>query len=256
MCSWTKDGCPAVGGLSSVERADDVPASLDHHAEDPHVRTVNPCRTAAFRRRWAAAVAGLLILPPLYGAVVVLIRHVGGRVIWSFAAPIAVVESCASRITDRRWVGPFGIGVMVLLWALSAALVHDDTAADSAAGPAQLIGTAVITVALIAAAFAVRPARTRSSGKTPSRWLVGGVTGTVWHAIQRSRRQGRGRRHVLAVAGSALVGRAGLSFLVEPLGDHVDLTVKYTVNAAMLAGVAALLLMAAHRLRRQELSAC
>ncbi|GGK76590.1 hypothetical protein [Streptomyces flaveus] len=56
-------------------------------------------------------------------------------------------------------------------------------------------------------------------------------------------------------AGSALVVRAGLSFLVEPLGD-VDYVMKYAVNAAMLGGVAALLLMAAHRLRRQEPSAC
>ncbi|MEI5526431.1 hypothetical protein WB401_10840 [Streptomyces brasiliscabiei] len=241
---------------------------------------------------WATQ-ARVTLIPGLGVDAASLLNYVGGHVIWSFAAPIAVVESCAPRIADRRWLGPVGVGVMVLLWALSAVLVHSDTAADSTAGPAQLIGAAGVAAALIAAAFTVRPVRVRpparnrssveiqSSVETPSWWLVGGVTGVVWCASQLlpatwvgvavnvvamvvlgslllrwSRRRGWGRRHVLAAAGSALVVRAGLSFLVEPLGEHVDLTVKYMVNAAMLGGVTAVLLMAAHRLRRGERSAC
>ncbi|WP_215455295.1 hypothetical protein [Streptomyces sp. ATCC 21386] len=229
---------------------------------------------------WATQ-ARVTLIPGLGVDAASLLNYVGGHVIWSFAAPIAVVESCAPRIADRRWLGPVGVGVMVLLWALSAALVHNDTAADSTAGPAQLIGAAVVAAALIATAFTVRPAKTQPSAKAPSWWLVGGVTGVAWSASQLlpatwagvavnivamvvlgwlllrwSRRQGWSRRHVLAAAGSALVVRAGLSFLVEPLGDNVDFTVKYAVNAAMLSGVTALLLMAAHRLRRQEPSAC
>ncbi|MFF8192754.1 hypothetical protein ACF05L_18240 [Streptomyces bobili] len=229
---------------------------------------------------WATE-ALVTLIPGLGVDAARLLNYVGGHVIWSFAAPIAVVESCAPRIADRRWLGPVGVGVMVLLWALSAALVHNDTPADPTADPAQLIGAAVVAVALIAAAFTVRSVRTRSSAKAPSWWLAGGVTGVAWCANQLlpatwagvtvnvvamvvlgwlllrwSRRQGWGRRHVLAAAGSALVIRAGLSFMVEPLGDNVDFTVKYAVNAAMLGGVAALLLIAAHRLRRQEPSAC
>ncbi|MFF9205924.1 hypothetical protein ACF1AE_29730 [Streptomyces sp. NPDC014986] len=229
---------------------------------------------------WATQ-ALVTLIPGLGVDAASLLNYVGGHVIWSFAAPIAVVESCAPRIASRRWLGPVGVGVMVSLWVLSAALVFNDTAADSTAGPAQLIGAAVVAVALIAAAFTVRPAKAPSSGRAPSWWLVGGVTGVVWCAHQLlpatwagvtvnvvavvalawlllrwSRRRGWGRRHVLAVAGSALVVRAGLSFLVEPLGDDVDSTVKYAVNATMLGGVAALLLMAAHRVRRREPSAC
>ncbi|MGW6909092.1 hypothetical protein [Streptomyces sp. NPDC054940] len=229
---------------------------------------------------WATQ-ALVTLIPGLGVDAARLLNYVGGHVIWSFAAPIAVVESCAPRIANRRWLGPVGVGVMVLLWALSAALVHNDTAADSTVGPAQLIGAAVVAIALIAAAFTVRPARTRSSARAPSWWLVGGVTGVAWCAgqllpatwagvtvnvvamvvlgrllLRWSRRQGWDRRHVLAAAGSALVVRAGLSFLVEPLGDNVDFTVKYAVNAAMLGGVSVLLLIAAHRLRRQEPSAC
>ena len=82
------------------------------------------------------------------------------------------------------------------------------------------------------------------------------MVGLGWLLLRWSRRQGWGRRHLLAAAGSALVVRAALSFLVEPLGGNVEDTMKYAVNAAMLGGVAALLLMAAHRLRRQEPSAC
>ncbi|MDX2758022.1 hypothetical protein [Streptomyces europaeiscabiei] len=229
---------------------------------------------------WATQ-ALVTLIPGLGVDAASLLNYVGGHVIWSFAAPIAVVESCAPRIADRRWLGPVGVGVMVLLWALSAALIFNDTAADSGAGTAQLIGAALVAIALIAAAFTVRPARTQSSAKAPPWWLVGGVTGVAWCANQLlsatwagvtvnvvamvvlgwlllhwSRRRGWGRRHVLAVAGSALVVRAGLSFLVEPLGNNVDGTVKYAVNAVMLGGVAALLLLAAHRLRRQEPSAC
>ena len=229
---------------------------------------------------WATQ-ALVTLIPGLGVDAASLLNYVGGHVIWSFAAPIAVVESCAPRIADRRWLGRVGVGVMVALWALSAALIYTDTAADSTAGPAHLIGAAVVAIALITAAFTVRPARTRSSAKAPSWWLVGGVTGVAWCASQLlpatwvgvtvnvvamvvlgwlllrwSRRQGWGRRHVLAAAGSALVVRAALSFLVEPLGGNVEDTMKYAVNAAMLGGVAALLLMAAHRLRRQEPSAC
>jgi hypothetical protein len=229
---------------------------------------------------WATQ-ALVTLIPGLGVDAASLLNYVGGHVIWSFAAPIAVVESCAPRIANRRWLGPVGIGVMVLLWALSAALIFNDTAADSTASPAQLIGAATVAITLMAAAFTVRPVRPQSSAKPPSWWLVGGVTGAAWCASQLlpatwvgvtvnvvamvvlswlllrwSRRQGWGRQHILAAAGSALVVRAVLSFLVEPLGDNVDFTVKYAVNAAMLGGVAALLLMAAHRLRRQEPSTC
>ncbi|NGO47971.1 hypothetical protein G6048_39800 [Streptomyces sp. YC419] len=229
---------------------------------------------------WATQ-ALVTLIPGLGVDAASILNYVGGHVIWSFAAPIAVVESCAPRIANRGWLGTVGVGVLVLLWALSALLVFNDTAADSTAGPAQLIGAAVVASALIVTAFIVRPTRAQSCAKAPSGWLVGGVTGVAWGVNQLlptnwtgvtvnavamvvlgwlllrwSRRQGWGRRHVLAAAGSALVVRAGLSFLVEPLGGNVDGTVKYAVNAAMLGGVVALLLMAAHRLRRGEPSAC
>ncbi|WP_048585691.1 hypothetical protein [Streptomyces viridochromogenes] len=132
---------------------------------------------------WATQ-ALVTLIPGLGVDAANLLNYVGGHVIWSFTAPIAVVESCAPRIANRPWLGPVGVGVMVLLWALSAALIYNDTAADSPASPAQLIGAAAVAIALIAAAFTVRPARTQSPAKAPSWWLVGGVTGAAWCASQ------------------------------------------------------------------------
>ncbi|MEV1242718.1 hypothetical protein ACIBO2_23660 [Nonomuraea sp. NPDC050022] len=128
---------------------------------------------------WATQ-ALVTLIPGLGADAASLLNYVGGHVILSFAAPIAVVESCAPRIADRRWLSTVGVGVMVLLWALGATLIFNDTGADSTASPAQLIGAAVAAIALIAAAFAIRPARTRSPAKAPSWWLVGGVTGAAY----------------------------------------------------------------------------
>jgi hypothetical protein len=202
-------------------------------------------------------------------------------VIWSFAAPIAVVESCAPRIATRRWLGPGGIVAMVVLWALAAALIFSHAAEGSTADGTQLAGAALAAVALIAAAFTVRPPTgPRSPANAPRWWLVGGATAAVlfahqllpvnwlgvtlhivalialgWLLLRWSRCRDWGHGHVLAVAGSALLVNATLSFLVEPLGD-VDTAMKLVVNAVTLVGVVALLVVAARRIRRQESSTC
>ncbi|MGI5189786.1 hypothetical protein ACQEVI_16730 [Promicromonospora sp. CA-289599] len=228
---------------------------------------------------WATQ-APVTVIPGLGIDAASLLGYVGGHVIWSFAAPIAVIESCAPRIANRRWLGKPGIVAITVLWVLAAALLYSDTAADSTATAAQLVGAALVAAALIAAAFNVGRKQVPSPGKVPSWWFVGvltavvlyanqllpatwlGVTANVaaafalgWLLLRWSRREGWGRRQVLAVAGAALVVRASISFLVEPLGD-VDLTTKYAVNAVLLVGVATLLLVAALRLRRAEANAC
>lgn len=220
-------------------------------------------------------------IPGLGVDVGILLNYVGGHVIWSFAAPIAVVESCATRIANRRWLGPAGLIVTVLLWLLAATVIFGDAAADSTASAWQLVGGAVVAVALIAAAFVVPPPKpAQSPAKAPSWWLVGGATAAVlfanqllptnwlgatlniaalvalgWLLLRWSRRQGWARPHMLAAAGSALVVRAALSFLVEPLGN-VDTAMKLMVNTVTFIGVIALLFVAARRVRQQEPSPC
>ena len=201
------------------------------------------------------------------------------HVVWSFAAPIAVVQACAPRIATRRRLGPVGILVMLALWIPAALLIHDAAATGSTTTAAQPTGAAVAAAALGRGCFPFA-AQDRARGKAPSWWLVGVVTGIAlganqllpatwagtavniavlavlgWLLVVSSRREGWGRRHVLAAAGAALIVRAALSFLVEPFGEF-DFAAKYAVNAAMLAGVIALLVLAARRIQREEAAAC
>jgi hypothetical protein len=55
-----------------------------------------------------------------------LLVFVGGHVIWSFGAPIAVVEACVPRLADRPWLGRAGTAVMVVLYLAAAAFFHHE----------------------------------------------------------------------------------------------------------------------------------
>lgn len=204
------------------------------------------------------------------------LNFVGGHVIWSFAAPIAVVESCAPRLGDRPWLGKFGLTVMALLYLATAALfVSESTGASSA----ELVGTAVVVLALVVAAFAIPRRAGTSSRWVPPAWLLGcgavalfaveqqlPITWT-WPAVLVdvlllaglgalllvwSGRSSWRRMHVLAVAGAALVVRAGLAFLVEPLGDP-SYVAKYAANTVILLGMLGLLVWVRRRLGDERL---
>ncbi|MGA8113110.1 MAG: hypothetical protein WCA46_05560, partial [Actinocatenispora sp.] len=93
-----------------------------------------------------------------------LLVFVGGHVIWSFAAPIAVVEACVPRLADQPWLGRVGAAVIVLLYLAGAAFfLHELVVAPKFhAEPGHLVGTAVLAVALGVAAFAVPRRRHRA----------------------------------------------------------------------------------------------
>ncbi|MGW3954085.1 hypothetical protein ACWEKM_24900 [Streptomyces sp. NPDC004752] len=196
-----------------------------------------------------------------------------GHVIWSFAAPIAVVESCAPRLADRPWLRKGGVITMVVLYLAAAALVNDDQTKNFTASPAQLTITAVLALSLAAAAFAIPPRGARIPGQVPPLWLVGcgaAIVLTAHHLMPVTwpgvaldmlvltasgclllRWAGRARwrrSHTLAVGGAALAVNAALSFTIDPLGT-VSYPVKYGVNATLLLGVLALLVFAGRRLR-------
>ncbi|MEO3784070.1 hypothetical protein ABGB12_12110 [Actinocorallia sp. B10E7] len=200
------------------------------------------------------------------------LTFIAGHAIWSFAAPIAVVESCVPRIADRPWLGKVGTSVMVALYALAVLVFFHEHTEHFMATPAQLGTTAALALVLIVAAFAIPRRRVRRPGRVPAAWRVG-VLGTVlltayhllpatWPGIALkaatlflsggllvwwSARARWGRDHVLAVGGAALVANASLSFLVQPLGE-VSYPAKYAANAALMLGVLALLAWARRRL--------
>ncbi|MGX9229388.1 hypothetical protein ACWV95_30555 [Streptomyces albus] len=59
--------------------------------------------------------------PTLVPAVGVSVHHllgfVVGHVIWSFTAPVVVIESCVPRLADRPWLGRVGLTAMAVLYA-------------------------------------------------------------------------------------------------------------------------------------------
>ncbi|PAU44342.1 hypothetical protein [Streptomyces albireticuli] len=77
-----------------------------------------------------------------------------GHMVWSFCAPVAVVEACVPRLADRPWLGRTGLIVLPLLYLAAAALIYQDhlrtehftaapRASATAAVPAVCAGAAV-----------------------------------------------------------------------------------------------------------------
>lgn len=207
-----------------------------------------------------------------------MLDFVGGHIIWSFAAPIAVVESCVPRLARRPWLGRTGIAVMVALYLIAAALVFYDhlETEQFMATPTQLAITAAIALLLAVAAVAIPRRSGLSTGWVPSPWLIGFVVlaalTTQWLStpswsgltlagvalllagtllLHFSSRAAWTPRHVLAAAGAALVVNAAFSFVVEPLGNPSH-TMKYISNTAIMVGVLSLLGWAAQRLHGAE----
>nr|WP_245766803.1 hypothetical protein [Streptomyces colonosanans] len=216
-------------------------------------------------------------LPTLLPALGISVSHalnfVAGHVIWSFAAPIAVVEACVPRLADRPWLRRGGMSLMAGLYALAVLFTFHEHTRHFMASPGQLGATTAIVLALASAALVIPPRRADRSGRAPSPWSAGGAAfvllavhqlvpstwtgsaidvlalaslgGLLWWWSARERWD---RVHTLAVGGAALLVNTGLSFAVEPLGQ-VSYAVKYSANTTLLLAVLTLLVWARHRLR-------
>ncbi|WP_017599077.1 hypothetical protein [Nocardiopsis lucentensis] len=187
-----------------------------------------------------------------------------GHTVWSFTAPIALVEALAPRELARRpWLGWFGTSVVALLYLAAAYLVFDDHLATEGfvASPGQIGGAATATALLVLVALALPRRRADGTAASPcgapAPWLVGGLTllvalGTSWFLPPTwpgiaaelgalaglgaliwawSRREGWSGRHVVLVAGAPLVLNGLTSFAVQPLGEPVAPLLKYGSNA-------------------------
>lgn len=198
-----------------------------------------------------------------------------GHMIWSFAAPIAVVEASVPDRATRPWLGWAGLTVVAALYILTAIWVFRDqmNTEHFLAAPAQLGGAAALAVVLAAAAFAIPHRPALGPGWVPPPWLVtiGAAAAFAIHqmipptwygvaidlvvlallgglTIFFSRREAWGERHVLVLAGSALVVTGALSFVVQPLGNPPPMP-RYAVNATLTLGMLILTAGAFHRLR-------
>jgi hypothetical protein len=107
------------------------------------------------------------------------ITFVMGHAIWSFCAPIAVIETFTTQRRTEPWLGLFGLAVVTILYMLAAALIfweHIRTEAFLPSRP-QLVRATLVVLSFLVGAF-VKRGRSPSpiDRPAPSPWLVGATT--------------------------------------------------------------------------------
>jgi len=97
------------------------------------------------------------LLPGVGTSAAMIVGFVGGHVIGSIGAPIAVAEAMVSRRATEPWLGPVGQAVTALLWLGGAGIVLADTLHTESfrLSTGQLAGTLCAIAALIILAFAL-----------------------------------------------------------------------------------------------------
>jgi hypothetical protein len=215
-------------------------------------------------------------IEPLGISVYTALTFVGGHVVLSFGAPIALVQGLSGDAARRPWLGRVGLVVTAACYLAACALVlgdHLNSEADHASAT-QLVVTSVVVMLLIAMAVATRRLRRgRIPGEAPALWLVGlGVlavassytflppsaagtaaleliaVATTVVLIGLSLQRGWTGAHTAAAAGGALVAAGLGAFLTDPLGD-VAAVAKYAHNVILVALVAGLTVWAMKRTR-------
>jgi len=98
------------------------------------------------------------------------------HVVWSVCVPIGLVEALFPARRAQSWLGPVAIAFVSLLMLAGLAAVASFTyqTENFFASPAQLVGTTVAIVAVIAAALLLpRPASDPDAGRdAPPTWLL------------------------------------------------------------------------------------
>lgn len=218
-------------------------------------------------------------LAPLGTSAFMLVSFVGGHVLGSVAAPIALAEGCWPQQRDRPWLRWPGCAVLLGLWALAGLFVLQDQLASTSfrITPGRAAWT-VAAVGVLAALALGRPRPGRSvraesgAGRlAPPAWVVVLVTaglltprslvpgswpGTVlamagiglWLVLMArwSRRTGWSGGHVAAAVAGDVLSIGGPAFFITPLG-HQNPVAKLVANTVLLGGVLLVARTAARR---------
>jgi hypothetical protein len=203
---------------------------------------------------------------------------IGGHIIYSICAPIALSEGMQPATKNEPWLGRVGLAVTTSLYAAASIfiLVDHQKTESSHASTSQVIGSLFIIVALIVAAFVLgRRSRAPTERRAPRpivvfvASLIGvammtgapenwpgalfavTVLGAGGLALARvSVRPDWSIRHHVAVAAGAVISRGVLAFTYFPVMGEVPATRKYAHNIVLLAIVVTVSLVAAQRARR------
>lgn len=193
------------------------------------------------------------------------LNFIGGHVIYSFGAPLAVVEAWRLQRAHQPWLGTVGIAVASVAYLAVAAMIISDAESRSAS-PTQLIVSALVVAGLIVTAVLLGRHRNRTP-RTPSvagtrrlpLWLVvvsvllvatvGSLVEETWigfwqgliatlvvavGVLVASRHTEWTARHCAAVAVAYLLVRGLLAFTYFPLLGEVAPVPKYAHNVVML----------------------
>ncbi|NVI92488.1 hypothetical protein [Actinomadura sp. BRA 177] len=208
------------------------------------------------------------LIEPIGMAPYMALSFVGGHIIWSFCAPIALVQALAGRRARLPWLRWRGLTVATVLYLAVAALIWNDhrVNGEDQASTAQVAAAlaAVVMLTVMAWAFGLRARPALGERPVPRPWQVGllGLAGAlgfnflpstwlgfaggvalavaaVGGTVAASRSSRWTRRHVVAMAGGALLAMGISAFFVTPLGD-VPPVPKYAHNTVFLLGALAL----------------
>jgi hypothetical protein len=229
---------------------------------------------------WEELLRGTFVEPLGLGAYLAQ-TFVVGHVVYSYCAPIAIVEALRPSHAHEPWLRRRGLTVVVLLYLAVAAVILGDHLANepSHASAGQVAGALLIAAAFVAGGVALGRRVPASSGASaPRLWVVvavsflaaslHGAVDPTWLGVAQgaailflasallvraSHAAGWGLEHAAAVAAGVLLSLATLAFTYDPLIGEVSTSRKYAHNAVMLtliAAVSALAIGSARACRR------
>ncbi len=203
--------------------------------------------------------------------------------VWSVCIPIMIVEAMFAQRGTAPWLGKAGLAVAAAIFVLGSAWltyeIYQET--NFLASATQLIGTAVVIVAIIAATCMFKHRRAAPvQGFVPNPWVACGVAFAAsslymlteslpgWTKVgaclliaivffvfvfQWSRRRGWNALHSLALAGGGILTYAWLGALMEPETEPKT-TIDHIGTIIFIVGAIWLFITAVRKLQNLEMS--